>query len=118
MPNRIRLNIVWTFNRDHFKGAWHEVVDFKNYALRHLHGAFAHYGSEMQFEELSHERQQTRMKITWEVNLDMVPGAWHQSEDHVRVAHAVLVDNLRTYALGTEITVEDLGYVSAQRNAA
>ena len=58
------------------------------------------------------------VKITWEVNLDMVPGAWHQSEDHVRVAHKVLVEDLRTYAVGTEITVEDLGYVPAQRKSA
>lgn len=104
MSYRIRIITSWVFEKDMVPGTFHQDADFQAHAEMLLLTQFSPYTPELAFDVVIDNGTQTLVTLTWDVDLDSVPGAWHNPEDHV----AALEHHLSALSYTTEITVEQV----------
>lgn len=91
------------------------IEDFKAYARGHLQTRFATYNATVGIEVVEDFESIAVLRLTWEVDLDMVRGGWHQPEDHERFAQNALVDAIPHYGRKLKIdsrTVEPVAFAA------
>jgi hypothetical protein len=107
MSYRIQIKMKWVITYGAEDTPFAQDKDFYAYARRHLQVSFANYNADLRFYKAKDlHGQMAEFDVEWDVDLDQVPGAWHQPEDHARYARSVLHDNLRAFS--NRITVDVL----------
>ena len=119
---RAVFSIDWIVTLDHFKGPWYDPQDFVNHFERRIHAPFEHYDSKMKVVSVEpltacdrvHQEmavgpvsRMARIKIEWDVRLDMVPGAWHESDDHLMLLEKALVEDMIPYQCRLLVSVSE-----------
>jgi hypothetical protein len=108
MSYRVRLKMKWTVNFASEGMPFSQEKDFYRYARQHLAVGFSNYDADLRFFEAEGQNLHFPLKqfdIEWDVTLDQVPGAWHQPEDHARLARSVLHERLLAFSSKIEIEV-------------
>lgn len=105
MSIRIRFEVKWTYRREMFIGAWHQDADFEKAARLALHEPFERYHSVFEVTGIETHGLDSTMAFVWEVNLDMVPGSWHQPEDHQRLMMDLLHRMMPNHSKGLVIDI-------------
>lgn len=115
MAKRIRIVMNWQVAMvPGFQGApFSKVEDFKALARGHLATRFSNYYSSLSIDVLEDFESLAILKLTWDVDLDMVPGAWHQPEDHINLAKYQLVTAISGYGRKLDV-VEVLFHVGLE----
>lgn len=128
MSYRIRFITSWVFKKDMVPGTYHTNADFQRHAEMLMLTQFQGYKPEMTFDITVDGERATLAVLTWDVNLDDVPGAWHEPEDHVAAIEHHL--GLLSYTLEVEVEhvlrhvdiasneVQDHGVMLMEANAA
>lgn len=96
--HRATLTLNWHVRPDPVPGAWHDWADFFRHAVIHLLGTFRHYNATLELEHVVERGDEVVIEMTLGVDLDAVPGAFHQPEDHASYAVAWLHDNVQPYS--------------------
>lgn len=104
MSYRVRLNISWVFKKDMVPGTWHQDADFQRHAELLLLTHFQQYKPELDFTIAIDNGEHTLATLVWDVNLDDVPGTYHNPEDHV----AAVEHHLSFLSYTEEVTVTDV----------
>lgn len=108
MSYRVKLKMKWTVNFGPEDTPFSEEKDFYRYARQHLQMGFSNFKADLRFFEVEHLNLPPSMKqfdVEWDVSLDMVPGAWHQPEDHARFARSVLHERLLAFSSKLEVQI-------------
>jgi len=105
MNKRIRLNLSWTISIvEGFEGAPFSCIDdFYAHARANLCSRFIGYRAELAITVRENFGSIAILDMVWDVDRDMVPGAWNNPEDHIRLARHALVDGISDY--GRKITI-------------
>lgn len=106
MSYRVRLKITWSVAYGAKGTPFSTDEDFYAYARSQLADRFANYGAELAITKTQDfHGQMAEYEVLWDVTLDGVPGAWHQPEDHARMAEVALREHIRGFAHRVKIEV-------------
>lgn len=108
LNTRIRIEMTWqiAIMAGLPEAPFSKIADFTAYAQGHLAQRFANYDAALRVDVVEDFESFAILKLTWDVNLDMVPGAWNQPEDHVALAKSLLVDGISHY--GRRLTIDGI----------
>lgn len=105
MTIRVRFDITWTVNRDMFKGPWFSIEDHIAHAKVLMLESFARYNSAARFQVNPVAGVRDEVRILWDVDMDMVPGAFHEPADHVEALQQHLVGAMGSYDPMLEVQI-------------
>lgn len=99
MKNRVRFYMTWTIALvKGFEGApFSKLEDFYAHARGHLCTRFKNYNAEIAITVKEDFDSMAVLEVIWDIDLDVVPGAWHQPCDHISLAQSALVDGIHHY---------------------
>ncbi len=106
MALRVRLYMTWTIALVPGlpDAPFSKLEDFYALARGHLVARFQSYRAELAITVRENYESMAILDLVWDVDLDGVHGAWHQPEDHARLAQAELVEHISGY--GRKLKVE------------
>lgn len=105
---RIRFRVAWTVRRDPVQGPWHTFADFVRETERHLVQPFPHYHAQISVISAPEARApEGTLVLDWAVNLDMVPGRFHETEDYAHWAR-IHLDEFGQYGVAFKIEVVEV----------
>ncbi len=106
MSYRVQIKMKWVVTYGAEGTPFSKDEDFYAYARAHLVQSFSNYGAEMRITKtLDLHGQMAEFDVEWDVNLDQVPGAWHQPEDHARYAQMMLHDRITAFSSRIKVEV-------------
>jgi hypothetical protein len=107
MAQRVRFYMTWSvYLVPGLKGApFSKIEDFYAMARGHLVTRFENYNSELSITVREDFGSFATLDMIWDVDLDSVPGAWHNPEDHVKLARTELVKAIPSYGRKLDIDI-------------
>lgn len=115
MKKRVTLKATWMVHvQDHAEGLPFGTIEhYKAYAQDRLVRGFSHYNPDLKIEAVDVGPSTTvDLAITWEVDLDMVKGTFHQPEDHAELLKRVLHTDIRAFScIVFDILIDDVPYL-------
>jgi hypothetical protein len=103
MTIRVRLKLIWAFCKEK-QGPFSKIEDYTSHAQRVLVDTFSHYKAEMHITKTENfSSNMIDLHIDWDVNLDGVPGSWHNAEDHIEYAKTYLREQIQFFTLKLEV---------------
>lgn len=108
MAKRIRIVMHWQIAMvPGLQGApFSKIEDFRALARGQMVTRFSNYHPSLSINVLEDFQIGAILELTWDVDLDMVRGAWHQPEDHIEMAKYQLVAAISGY--GRKLDVVDV----------
>ena len=105
MTRRIRIEMTWTIVLVPGlpSAPFSKIEDFEAHAHGHLVERFVSYHADLSFEVVEDFESLATIRLVWSVDLDMVPGAWHEPSDHQQHARNALIDGISAFGRRLEI---------------
>lgn len=107
MAIRVRFYMTWTVALvPGLEGApFSTLDDFYTLARGQLVTRFKNYNAKMVISVRENFGSSAILDLVWDVDLDGVPGAWHQPEDHVNLAKTELVKHISGYGRKLDVDI-------------
>lgn len=120
MAKRVTLKATWMVtvmeHAEHLP--FSSIEQFNAYAQDRLVRGLSHYKPELKVEVVDSYPGHMELALTWEVNLDMVAGMFHQPEDHADFLKVALHTDIRAFSNGVwDIEIDGVPYKGRRKEA-
>ena len=98
MADRIQITFHWMVKPGRADLPFGSLQDFCDHAQHVLAERFAHYNAELAIAVTDDHGEMAVLELVWDVDLDMVPGGYHDPQDHLRHARCHLHEGMRLFS--------------------